>query len=60
MRGLRRRLLIGAAVVITLAAGYTTGFLLAPRQPEAVSRTIPEAPLELPQPETPLELPDDV
>jgi hypothetical protein len=42
-----------------VAAGYTAGFLLAPRQPEVVTRIVPEKPAEAPQPFTPPEILDD-
>jgi hypothetical protein len=60
MGTLRRRLFIGGIALIMLAAGYTAGFLLAPPKPQAISRIIPDAPVEAPQPEAPLDIIGDV
>ena len=53
---LRRRFLWVMAVLLMLSAGYTAGYLLAPPERAAVSLTLPQAPVEAPQPATPLEL----
>jgi len=56
---LRRRFFWFAGAVLFLCAGYTAGYLLAPPSPAAVSRTLPEAPVEIPQPLAPNEMVED-
>ncbi len=56
---LRRRFFWIVGAVLFLCAGYTAGYLLAPPPPAAVSRTLPEAPVEAPQPLTPADTIED-
>jgi hypothetical protein len=48
-----------AVVLAMLSAGYTAGYLLAPPGPAAVSLTVPQAPIDVPQPVAPLELAEE-
>ena len=54
-----RRFFWVAGIALFLSAGYTAGYLLAPPPSAAVSRTLPEAPIEAPPPVTPLEIAED-
>ncbi len=57
---MRRRFFWVTGIVLLLCAGYTAGYLLAPPSPAAISRTLPEAPVEVPQPLTPADTLEDV
>jgi len=53
-QALRRQLLWIAILPLLLAAGYTAGYLLAQPTPAAVSRSLPQAPVDAPQPQAPV------
>lgn len=53
-RRLSRRALWIAAIPLMICVGYTAGYLLAPPARPAISRTIPPAPVEAPQPQPPV------
>jgi hypothetical protein len=53
MQTLKQRLLWTIAALLLTGAGYTAGFLLLPRDESAVSRTLPEAPVDAPAPHIP-------
>ena len=41
-----------------LGTGYTAGYLLAPPERPAISRTLPQTPSDVPQPLTPADTPE--
>ncbi len=54
----RRRSLWPLAALLMLGIGYTAGYLLAPPERAAISRTLPQAPSDVPQPLTPADTPE--
>lgn len=42
-----------AVAVLVAGTGYTAGYLLAPREPAAISRTLPDVQPDVPQPMMP-------
>ena len=60
MQSLKRRVLWTIAALLLAGAGYTAGFLLLPPNDSAVSRTLPEAPVDAPAPHTPPDTAGDV
>ena len=56
----KRRLLWLPFLLLLLAVGYTTGYVLMPPERASVSRTLPQSVPELPQPSLPTEIVDDV
>ena len=54
----RRRSLWPLAALLMLGIGYTAGYLLAPPERPAISRTLPQTPSDIPQPLTPSDAPE--
>jgi uncharacterized protein involved in exopolysaccharide biosynthesis len=53
LQALRRRALWIVAALLLVCTGYTAGYLLSPPEQAAVSRTLPQAPADAPQPQVP-------
>jgi hypothetical protein len=58
-QALKRRVLWLAVVLAMLSAGYTAGYLIAPPKPAAITLTLPQAPVDAPQPLPPAEVAEE-